>query len=379
VKETDLLRELMAQDRTTLEGGDEYMAYFRYLQGVFERLLRFLREQNGASDPLEIGILQQFAGQFLHTVECLRLKYLCEPERKLRYDPTDSSFPSFIEFQELEHDLNVREQMLRELPSVEALRQAILDAVFRHAAVPEPLLRQLGQREYYLLLSRYARLGGLFREFSPGNWKLLEGEADAAPRYLFAWGSYDALSNRPHVYMLILEQRSKAPRPLAKVPDKAGQIEALIRKTSGNTVPLQVIARDLDEALDDFSPKVLKRIELGPLYGRYSRDEHPYSLLLKQHFGPEDLIFLFTTEIVFSIGETKTKGLLSGGQLRQVFFVNKTSRETLERNVSEVNAYMMANHEVVQYLHDRHPEALRGLALPPILYTAAQAGSDAKK
>lgn len=372
-----MLRELTALDKTTLEGGDEYIAYFSYLQSVFDRLLESLRNRT-KDDPLEIAILQKFSSQFLNTVECMRMKYLCEPERKLRYDPTDSSFPSFIEFKELEHDLEIREQSLRELPTVEVLKQAILDALFRHMQVPNTLLQQLGKREYFLLLNRYSTLGGLFREFSPGEWKLLEPATAGQPKkLLYSWGAFDVLTNRPHVYMLILEEQAGFHSKYT--PAELALYEQSIRKISNNTAPLQVIATDLDAAFKSHSPKVLKRIELGPLYGPYARDEHFYSLILRKNFGPDDLIFLFTTEIIFSIGETKTKSLLSAGELRQIFFVDKTGKETMERNVSEIHSYMMATHGVVQYLNDHYPEKLRELALPPITFIPTTPGRHAKK
>lgn len=376
MKESDILRELSALDKTTLEGGDEYLAYFNFLQGVFRRFLESLRSRS-QDDPLEIAILQHFSSKLLNTVECLRMKYLCEPERRLRYDPTDSGFPNFIEFKELEYDLNVREQVLRDLPSVDVLKQAILDYLFKNHSIPQPLLQQLGQREYHLLLSRFSALGGLFREFTPGEWQALDRiSPEAAQRYLYSWGSVDVLTNRPHIYLLILEERSGGKDPVS-VRQEMPELAEKVRSISNNTAPLQVLAHDLDAALKGFSPKVLKRIELGPLSGRYAQDEQFYTLLLRKNFGPDELIFQFTTELVFSIGETRTKGLLSGGELRQIFFVDKTNRETLERNVSEVHRYLMASHPVVQYLHDHYPEKLRELALPPIVFTPIPTVQDA--
>jgi len=372
-----MLRHLTALDKTTLEGGDEYIAYFNYLQGVFNRLLEWLRTRS-SDDPMEIAILQKFAGQFLNTVECLRMKYLCETERKLRYDPTDSSFPAFIEFKELEHDLETREQNLRELPSVDVLKQAILDALFKHQQIPDGLLQKLGLREYCLLLSRYSTMGGLFREFTPGEWELFPAAAPGQPqRLLYSWGAFDVLSNRPHVYLLVLEEHVGFQSSYVKA--ELDGYQQTIRKISNNTAPLQVIATDLDAAFRNHSPKVLKRIELGPLFGRYARDEHFFSLLLRKNFGPDDLIFLFNTEIIFSIGETKTKSLLSGGELRQIFFVDKTAKGTMERNVSEFHTYMMATHGVVQYLHDHFPEKVRELTLPPITLIPSSPGRHAKK
>ncbi len=378
MRNTDLLRELTALDKTTLEGGDDYIAYFACLQGVFQQLLDSLRKRT-AKDPLEIEILQKFASRFLHSVECMRMKYLCEPERKLRYDPSDSGFPSFIEFKELEHDLEMREQVLRELPAVDVLKQAILDSLFRHKRIPHELLRQLGQREYHLLLSRYSTLGGLFRVFTPGEWQPLQNPEDKTSlKYLYSWGSFDVLTNRPHVYMLVLEQRAGAKLQLSN-PAQRQNVEALIAKLSNNTAPLQVIARDLDEALKEHAPKILKRIELGPLYSRFAQGDSFYANILREQFGPLDLVFLFSTEIVFSIGETRSKSFMSAPEFLQIFFVDKSNSETMLRNVSELQQFMIATHGVVQNLHDQHPDRVRTLTLPPITFIPTSQSADAKK
>ena len=54
-------------------------------------------------------------------------------------------------------------------------------------------------------------------------------------------------------------------------------------------------------------PKVLKRIEIGPIFGKYSRDKHDYTILLRKHFSEDQYIMPYKTEVVFSTGEKRTK------------------------------------------------------------------------
>ena len=392
MRESDLLKELTGFDKTTLEGKDEYVSYFRYLRETFSKLMesyraRAVRAEQASpgvagNDPREIAIMESFIERFLYTIEAYRMKYLCEPEVKMRFDPTDSSFPNHIEFRELEADIKRRDQMLRELPAEETLKQAILDSLFKRQQAPPELLRQLGRRKYFLLLQerviRQEKMGqgGLFREFTPGKLEVLQDVGNSpVRRYLYSWGSYDVLTNRPHIYLLIVDQRA-ANTPLHKDPEALAAFEKAIRQNTNNTSPLKVIAHDIDEQFPHLYPKVVKRTDLGPLYGRYSVDEHLYTKMLKEHFQPADRVFSFTTEIIFSIGEKRSKSFLSKGDLRQIFFVDQSNAEAMERHVSEVHRYMLATHGVVQYLNDNHQDRLRKLAMPPITFIPGSAGAN---
>lgn len=381
---SDLIHTLTSVDKTTLEAGDDYAAYFRYLRDAFGRLLDWYRSRaqraerprkDGAppENPREIELIGAFLDKFLHTVEALRMKYLFESDVHLRFDPTDSSFPNYIEFRELEADIVRIDARLRELPKVEALKQAILDTLFKHRRVPEDLLRQLGRREYFLTLQRHLNLGGLFREYTPGRVELLDnGGGGPVRRYLYSWGAYDVLTNRPHVYLLIFDLKSEG-KALTDHPGAVAEFSESIRRHTNNTAPLRVIAHDLDEQDARFHPKILKRTDIGPLHGRYAKDDHLYTRVVRDHFGEEDLIFEFTTEIIFSIGEKRTKSFLSKGDLRQIFFVDQSNAECMERHVSEVHKYMLATHPVVQYLHDHHAGELKALAAPPITFIPSAA------
>jgi hypothetical protein len=47
----------------------------------------------------------------------------------------------------------------------------------------------------------------------------------------------------------------------------------MIKKCTHNTAPLKVVASDIDEACAWVHPKVLKRIDIGPILSMYDRTE----------------------------------------------------------------------------------------------------------
>ncbi|MDQ3101476.1 MAG: hypothetical protein M3R08_08815 [Bacteroidota bacterium] len=75
-----------------------------------------------------------------------------------------------------------------------------------------------------------------------------------------------------------------------------------------------------------------------------------------------------TTEIVFSVGQEKRDtGFLSKSELRQVFHVDETNKDCMERMVSEVQKYLFTTHTVLQYLSHQQKELLKELSAPPFI------------
>jgi hypothetical protein len=381
VRQSDLLRELTADNKATLPGGAEgraaYLAYFQQVEEVLRQLLHALqtryrgmeRSGDASAHPLESKVLETYVRRFLNSLDCLHLKYLCEPDRRLRYDPSDSSFPNHIELREMEQDQTRADSIRRELPSADALKQAILDFIFQHKAVPDALMRQLGQREYYNALITHSQLWGLFFGYTPGELELLDDTGGRLTReYAYHWGAYDVLTNRPHIYLLIFEQNAKKPL----LQDDAASREAFlaaVQKHCINTAPLGVMARDLDEFDDDLHPKLLKRMAIGPLHSRYATDDSIYTKILNTHFGTDDLVLEFQTESIFSIGqERKRKGLM-GGKTRERFFIDNANPLHREHGISASERFLLASHGVIQYLHDQHKPLLDALAHPPFRFT----------
>lgn len=365
--ENNIVDQLTAIDRTMLEARDEYVGYFRHLLKAFNLLIESYNERT-KDDPMEIKIIQSFIQRFLNTIEAFRMKYLFDSENRMRIDPTDSCFPNHLEFRELEADLAAKDERLRMLPRRDDIKQTIVDYLFSKKERPLNLLKQLGKREYYLML----QWKKVFTAFTPGEMVQLS-DKKGVRRYIYSWGSYDTLTNRPHVYILIFDQTGEG-MDLSIDKSRLANFEGVIKKNTNNTAPLKVIASDLDVHFKDIAPKVLKRIDLGPLYGTYATDKHLYTNILKSHFTTDDFALRFTTEIIFSIGEKRTKAFLSKGELRQVFFVDQSNKAAMERHVSEVHKYLLASHGLVQYLRSHHNEELTGLAMPPITYHPNSSG-----
>ncbi|NNC94435.1 MAG: hypothetical protein HKN92_02665 [Chitinophagales bacterium] len=365
MKTTDIIDHFTELDRSILKGEDAYVEYFNYMRRVFTILIDSFNSRT-LEDPEEINILKSFVQKFLNTIEALRLKYLYEQDYQMKIDLTDSSFPNHIELRNLEADMVVRDEELKKMPTEEALKRATLDYLFQEKEEPYPLLRQLGKLCYFKMLKK----DRVFTTFQAGELvRLNEGfQKDTIRQYLFSWASYDSVTNRPFVYILIFDHNDHKNKLMG---NKAAFLPFVnvCKKFTHNSGPLNVVARDIDEALEDVHPKVLKRIDLGPLYGAYSKDNHQMTNVIQKHFKQSEFVFLFTTEIVFSIGEKKSKGILSTDKLRQIFFVDESNKDCLERHVSQVDKFLLASHGVVQHLTEYHREYIDKLTIPPITYT----------
>jgi hypothetical protein len=176
------------------------------------------------------------------------------------------------------------------------------------------------------------------------------------------------MTNRPHIYILVFEFTNPTVN-LAK--EGAETFKKAIEKLNHDSSPLSVIAKDIDNEFESIKPKVLKRIDIGPIYCRYSQDKHDISNVIQEKFEDDDFAFFYTTEIVHSVGEKEVKkgGFMSREtSLRQVFFVDQTDKDSLERHVSEVNKYLIGSHKIVQYLNTEMPQYIDSLKIAPITF-----------
>lgn len=364
MKTIDVLEHFTELDRSVLKYHDNYVEYFDHLRKVFSSLITSFKERS-SDDPREVDIIKQFIQRFLNTIEAFRMKYVFDEEDAMRIDLTDSSFPNHLEFRKLLHDLENRDNLLANMPSEENLKQNVLDHLFHNRKKPSKLLGQLGKRTYLEQLKEEE----LFLPFTPGELIFISrNDKEQTRRNLYSWGSYDTVTNRPFIYVMIFDQDMSEP---ALHSDKAKATELVneIQKIKRDSSPLRLLASQIDEAFPTLHPKILKRIDIGPLHGRYSKDDTALSRIAKTYFTDEDFIFVFTTEIVFSVGSKKSGGLFKSGDIREIFFVDESNKDCMERNVSAVHKYMLAPHSVVQHLRDYQKDIVEKLAIPPIIVT----------
>ena len=363
MKTIDIIDNFGELDSVRFNTRDEYIEYFDFLKKGFNRLIDSLKYRS-ADNPIEIAILKDFLQKYLNTIEILRLKYLFDSDDKMAIDLTDSSFPNYLELRKIDSEKEKSKATLKKLPNLESLKQEILDYMFEKKAQPLHLLKKLSKIVYNQSLE-YEHYLGIFTE---GSLHEIGKSAKGHRKYIYNWASYDSMTNRPHIYILAFEFTNKT---INLRKEGLETFKKMVAKHSHDSSPLSVMAREMDNAVESIHPKILKRIDIGPIYCKYSKDNHEISNIIQERFNEEDYAFFYTTEIVNSIGqkEEKTGGIFSSTkQLRQIFFVDETNIDSLERHVSEVNQYLIGSHKVVQYLNANKPEYIEKLKIAPITF-----------
>lgn len=363
MKTIDIIDNFSDLDRVRFEQRDEYVEYFNFIKGAFNQLIDSLKSRTN-DNPIEIAILKEFLQKYLNSVELLRLKYLFDSEDKMAIDLTDSSFPNYLEFKKIDAEASRVQTLKNSIPSKDALKQEVLDYFFEKKAQPIHLLKKLGQAEYYSALeaNNYMKL------FTEGSIHEIGKDENGTKKFIYNWSSYDSMTNRPHIYLLFFEFTNPT---INLVKEGAETFRNAIKKINHDSSPLSVIAKDIDNAFESIKPKVLKRIDIGPIYCKYSKDKHDISSLIQEKYNDDDYAFFYTTEIVHSVGEKEVKkgGFLSKETaLRQIFFVDETNIDSLERHVSEVNKYLIGSHNLVQYLNSEMPQYINNLKIAPITF-----------
>ena len=364
MKTIDINNHFTSLDRSVLEGENAYSDYFEYVKRALNILLSSY-DKISSQTPLEVTVLKEYSQKFLNTIEAFRLKYSFAENQSMLVDLTESGFPNFIEFKRLGDDLHKKESELSKMPTKDSLKQNILDHLVKKFNDPSTLLQQLSKQCYFNNLNAHK----LFFEFNPGKIELIKeaNDKEETRTYFYSWASFDSVTNKPFVYTMVFENPTNISNENTDIKRDLDFIE-VIKRCTHNSSPLKVIASDIDNSYENIYPKILKRIEIGPVFGKYSRDKHPFTLLLNNHFSEEDFIFTYETEVVFSIGQKKTKSFLSKGELRQVFYIDETNKECMEKMISQIDKYMITSHRVLQYLNDTRPEVLKGLSVPAYIY-----------
>lgn len=363
MKTIDIIEHFSDLDRIRFEDHNEYVNYFNFIKKAFNKLIDSLRSRT-SDNPIEIAILKEFLQKYLNSIEILRLKYLFDLEDKMAIDLSDSSFPNYMEFRKIEAEAAKASEFLKDLPAKDALKQEILDTFFDKKKQPVDLLKKLGKVEYLTSLEK----NNYMKLFTEGSiYEIGKGDS-GHKKYIYNWASYDSMTNRPFIYIMVFEFTNTT---INILKEGADTFKSLIKKSNHDSSPLSVIAKDIDNSYDSIRPKVLKRIDIGPIYCKYSKEEHDISKVIQEQFSDDDFAFFYTTEIVHSVGEQEvTEGSFFSkkSSLRQIFFVDQQDIDSLERHVSEVKQYLIASHPVVQYLNSDMPQYVNKLTSPPITF-----------
>ena len=248
-----------------------------------------------------------------------------------------------MEISRLDADMGLIDESLSRIPTEAILLQAILDYMFQEKMEPQELLMQMSQRQYFSKLNEE----NTFRVFTPGKLELQS--INNRRNYLYSWGCYDSKTNRPYIYIMLFEQDIES-EPLEAGGETWQNFFEAIRQEGSRVPDIGIVAMSIDNLLDDIHPKVLKRIGIGPLYGRYSSDKNPITDLLEKN--TEDFVLLFSTAVVIATDEKTSKGIFSKGKIRQIFFIPETNEESYANKASKIHKYILAPHHLLQEMFD---------------------------
>lgn len=365
MKTIDIESHFTELDRAILENNVAYERYVNFVTSVLDVFTTKFAPKD-STQRYEVEIIRKFAMLFLSTLRSLGLKYLYEETDRMRIDLTDSGFPNYLEIRKMIADVDLAKKGQLSGQEAESLRRMLLDKLIAGEDTPTKILKELALNQYQSTI----RKEELFGEFVPGILKKLKIQDNArhAGRYLCSWASYDSVTNRPYVYVLVFDSEPDESGNFPRDVEKDRGFVDMIRKATHNTAPLKVVAMDIDNAYPHVHPKVLKRIDIGPIISEYERSEDATSQAIRAQCRRGDFLMNVTTEIVFSVGQKDvSKGPFTKKELREIFQIDETNKDCMERMVSEVQRYMFVTHPVLQYVNDSQKELLKNLSVPPFI------------
>jgi len=265
---------------------------------------------------------------------------------ELKIDTTDSGFFHFSTLTGLRADGERRKDLLTELPTTESLKRSILDRVVSYRSHPRDLQVQLARRLYLEQLDKTR----IMSEFLPGSLHEVTTLETDIRSYFWSFSTYDKALNRPFVYLIYFTYERPGHALGTKDLCFTDLCDAAENIASGRT-SLLAFSRMLDDTLPYISPKVVKRIILGPYHSpTFTKVPEPMDSLLTSHSDRFPFVLTWETETLLSDRETTTDASwLKKGRLRQVFWIPKNF-ELSSRGVSSLERFALYPYWLGQHM-----------------------------
>ena len=333
-------------DSAILDSKEHYVFYHRMVDFAFKELIVAVQREK-ICDDLEVKLFKQYCDLLLYSIEAMRVKYMYDDEDSMKVDLTDSGLPNYLEFRYLFNDLELRDEYLGKLTPVAKLKEEFLDTLLRKKEpIKKSKLFQAASIVYYTSVNKQF----IFNRFVQG--KILNAPEGAVADLLTSWSFYDVSHNRPFICFMYFNYDGN------KVNDYKEEIYEVLKSVADRDMSLDTLAYTIDRKLPKLSPKLIKRIDLGPLHNVFAKDEHQVThtileSIAKKEIPLESYAFSLKVDEVSSKSEFKEGG----------FF----SKQILQRwDDVFIKKYILAPHRIIQLLYNKTPEIMNGLAKPPI-------------
>jgi len=333
-------------DSAILNSKEQYVFYHKMIDFTLKELIVAVQAKQILSEQ-EVQLFKQYSDLLLYSIEAMRVKYMYDEEENMKVDLTDSGFPNYLEFRYLFNDLELREEYLGKLTDVDVLKDEFLDTLMRKK---EPIAKRKLFQAASIVYYASAKKEYIFNRFVQG--KIIKAPEGSQAEYLVSWSFYDVSHNRPFVCYLYFDYDGR------NVQDYKDEIYTVLKNTSDREMAMDTMAYAIDKRLPKVLPKVLKRVDLGPIHNVFAKDENKVTHAILQGIALKE-IPIESYAISFKIDE-----LQSGSEFKEGGFFSKQTFQRWDAVFRQ--RYVFAPHRIIQLLYNKTPEIMNKLALAPI-------------
>lgn len=334
--------------------------YFKKFDTITDHLTRVAaaRVADGALRDEDLHILTRYLARLSYTFRALSMKYLLVGRDtgkffgSLSMDAVESGFPVFNELLVMANDAQQAESHLRNMPSVEEIKDQMLRKIIGEREIPTRLQFALSQRLYYEELLK----GELFWAQNHPQCQWVENLGENRRRFVLHWAVYDSQINLPTIYLMDLEDtgRSALPKDERRWPE----VQAHLMGQALGGLKLVTIARGFDQSFDDLHPKRLRRYHIGPMYSSaYTQQSGPIREVLEQARAPEgeDWALAWTVETLESERVMHEKSGWFSTVEREVFALDPFSGRGVDTGATTTERAIILPQRPYQALEELNP------------------------
>jgi hypothetical protein len=333
-------------DSAVLDSKEQYVFYHKMIDFTLKELIVAIQEKQICNQQ-ELLLFKQYCDLLLYSIEAMRVKYMYDEEENMKVDLTDSSFPNYLEFRYLFNDLELRKEFLGKLTDIDILKEEFLDTLMRKK---EPISKRKLFQAASIVYYSSAKKEYIFNRFVQG--KILEAPESVNATYVVSWSFYDVVHNRPFICFMYFNYDGK------NVEDYKDEIYRILKNIADRKMNLDTMAYGIDKQLPKVFPKIIKRIDLGPIHNVFAKDENDITHAIlegiaKKTIPLESYVISLKIDELASLSEFKEGGFFN----KQIFQKWGT---VFNQN------YVFAPHRIIQLLYNKTPEIMNELAIPPI-------------
>lgn len=333
-------------DSAVLDSKEQYVFYHKLIDFTLKELIVAVQAKQLLNQQ-EVLLFKQYSDLLLYSIEAMRIKYMYDDEENMKVDLTDSSFPNYLEFRYLFNDLELRGEYLDKLTDTETLKEEFLDTLMRKK---EPIAKRKLFQAASIVYYTSAKKEYIFNRFVQG--KIIAAPEGSPAEHLVSWSFYDVSHNRPFICYLYFNYDGKNPLK------ERDEIYSALKSVADRDMALDTMAYGIDKRLPKVFPKLIKRVDLGPIHNIFAKDENEVTHAILQGIANKE-IPLESYAISLKIDELK-----SGSEFKEGSFFNK---QTLQRwDAVFRQRYVFAPHRIIQLLYNKTPDIMNSLAMPPI-------------